>query len=511
MLWAHIQIAAMNLNLDPEVCYRAIRTKDVRFDGQFFVGVYTTGIYCRPICSAIAPKRENCTFFPSAAAAQRAGFRPCLRCRPELSPNLFAQVGTASTVSRALRLIAEGALDDGTVEDLATRLGVGARHLRQLFAKHLGTSPTAVAQTRRLLFAKQLIDETALSMTDVGMAAGFTSIRRFNDAIYKTYRRSPSDLRRQTTQQLDSISTPKISLKLPFSLPYDWTALIRFLIPRATPGLESPRMEGYRRAISLDGHHGVVEICPVAEHNYLTANICFPKVTLLAQIVERLRRMFDLSANIAEISAHLRCDPILAPVVEMQPGLRIPGAWDSFEMAVRAILGQQISVAAATTLAGRVVETYGEPLAIPGTLWTDTDLRFVFPRPEVLAEADLTKLGITRPRAKAITTLAATVAQNPQFLTHFQSLDDAVQTLCQLPGIGEWTAHYIAMRALREPDAFPAIDLGLIRAMEALGHPVTKAQFVERSQAWRPWRAYAAMHLWSLDSNLLQRKEVLSA
>jgi AraC family transcriptional regulator of adaptative response / DNA-3-methyladenine glycosylase II len=287
--------------------------------------------------------------------------------------------------------------------------------------------------------------------------------------------------------------------------------LIRFLIPRATPGLESARIEGYRRAIAFDGHHGIIEIRPVAERNYLIANICFPQVTRLAQIVERLRCMFDLSANIAEISAHFRRDPILTPVVTTQPGLRIPGAWDTFELAVRAILGQQVSVAAATTLAARLVETYGEPLVLAGTPSTDADLRFVFPRPEVLAEADLTTLGITRPRAKAIATLATAVAENPQLLTHFQTLDDAIHTLCQLPGIGEWTAHYIAMRALREPDAFPATDLGLLRAMNALGQPVTKSQFMELSQAWRPWRGYAAMHLWSLDANLLPQKEALSA
>ncbi len=504
----------MSLDLDPDVCYRAIQTKDARFDGQFFVAVCTTGIYCRPICPAITPKRKNCIFFLNAAAAQSAGFRPCLRCRPELSPNLFAQVGTASTVSRALSLIASGALDEGTVGDLATRLGVGDRHLRQLFAKHLGTSPTALAQTRRLLFAKKLIDETALSMTDVAMAAGFASIRRFNDLIYKTYQRSPRDLRRRTIQSLNATCGPTISLKLPFHPPFSWSAFIRFLLPRATPGLESLNLERYRRTIALNGHHGTVEICPVAGQNYLIAHICFPKVTLLAQIIERLQRMFDLNANAAEISAQLQRDPILAKVVAMQPGLRIPGAWDPFELAVRAILGQQVSVAAATTLAGRLVKTYGEPL-LAVTPWTGTGLQFVFPRPEVLADADLTSLGIPRNRASAITALAAAVAHNPQLLTHFQTMNEAIQTLCQLPGIGEWTANYIAMRALREPDAFPAADLGLLKAMESLGHPVTKAQLIECSQAWRPWRAYAAMHLWSsldlANSTLLPRKEMLSA
>jgi AraC family transcriptional regulator of adaptative response / DNA-3-methyladenine glycosylase II len=258
--------------------------------------------------------------------------------------------------------------------------------------------------------------------------------------------------------------------------------------------------------------HGVVEVRPVKEQHYLIANIRFPKVALLGQIVERLRRMFDLDANVAEIITHLRCDRILRPAIAALPGLRVPGTWDSFELAVRAILGQQISVAAATTLAGRLVEAYGERLVIEGVPWEESNLRFVFPQPEVLANADLTSIGITRSRAFAITSLAAAVVQDNQILTNFQNLDDAVQKLSKLPGIGEWTAQYIAMRALREPDAFPSTDLGLLRAMEKLGHPVTKTQLLDISQAWRPWRAYAAMFLWlSLDSSLLPLQEELSA
>lgn len=499
------------MNLDPDAYYRALQTKDARFDGRIFVAVRTTGIFCRPICPAQTPNKENCTFFASAAAAYEAGFRPCLRCRPELSPNLFAKVGTASTVSRALRLIAEGALDEGTVGELAARLGMGDRHLRQLFTFHLGTSPRAVAQTRRLLFAKQLLDDTSLSMTDVAMAAGYSSIRRFNAVIRKTYQRSPSELRRRPPRQGSAAKTPGIMMKLPFSPPYNWSALVRFLTARVTPGLESVESDFYRRTISLDGMHGVVEVRPVKEQHYLVASIRFPKVTLLAQIVERLRCMFDLDANVADIVTHLQRDLILSPAIAALPGLRVLSAWDPFELAVRAILGQQVSVAIATTLAGRLVETYGERLMIEGMPWVESDLRFVFPRPEVLASADLTALGITRPRAFAITSLAAVVAQDSQILTNFQNLDNAVQKLSKLPGIGEWTAQYVAMRALREPDAFPATDLGLLRAMEKLGHPVTKAELLEVSQAWRPWRAYAAMFLWSsLNSTLLPMQSELS-
>ncbi len=491
--------------LDPAIYYRALQTKDARFDGQFFVAVQSTRIYCRPICTAITPKPENCTFYPSAAAAQQAGFRPCLRCRPELAPHLFPFVGTGNTVSRALRLIAEGMLDHGSVGGLATKLGVSDRHLRQLFAQHLGTSPLAVAQTRRLQFAKQLIDQTLMLMSDVATAAGFTSLRRFNDAVQQTYGRSPSELRRhKATAAATASASPTITLKLSFSPPYDWAAMMQFLMPRATPGVETGSLTGYRRTIAIEAEQGIVEqgiveVRPLAGQNYLLAQICFPQVARLGQIVERLRQMFDLDANVAEIATHFQADPVLGAIAQRQAGLRIPGAWEPFELAVRAILGQQISVGAATALAGRLVQAYGTPLSLAG--WAESGL-FTFPNPERLVAADLSALGIPAARAKAIAALAATVVQTPQFFTQFHSLDQAIQTLCQLPGIGEWTAHYIALRALREPDAFPASDLGLLRSMAALSHPVTKAGFAAYAEAWRPWRSYAALHLWTIDSSL---------
>lgn len=483
--------------LDPNTCYRALQTRDARFDGRFFTAVRTTRIFCRPICPAPTPKLENCQFFTSAAAAHEAGFRPCLRCRPELSPDLTAYITTASTVNRALRLIAEGALDESNVETLATRLGVGDRHLRRLFDQHLGISPVAVAQTRRLLFAKQLIDQTTLPMTDIALAAGFNSLRRFNAAIHQTYQKAPRALRRlQVEASTDSV--PEIQLKLSFTPPYDWATLVQFLMMRQTAGVEVVTPLCYARTIELEGHHGIVAVHPIQNTNSLLANIRFPKVALLSQIVERLRRLFDLHVNIAEIAAHLQTDPRLSPLVVAHPGLRIPGAWDGFELAVRAILGQQISVAAATTLANRLVQTYGEPLRLEGNLNLPA-LQFVFPQPEVLVTADLATLGIMPTRANAIRSLAAAVAENP-ILTQFASLDEAVQHLCQLPGIGEWTAHYIAMRALREPNAFPFSDVGLLRAMEKLGERVSSRALLNISYGWQPWRAYAAMHLWMMDS-----------
>ena len=495
------------MDLDHDTCYRALQTRDTRFDGRFFTAVRTTGIFCRPVCPAPIPKRENCLFFSCAAAAYEAGFRPCLRCRPEISPNLFAQIGTASIVTRALSLIAEGALDDSNVAELATQLGVGDRHLRRLFKQHLGASPLAVAQTRRLLFAKQLIDETSLSMTEIAMAAGFTSIRRFNETIHRTYQKTPRELRRLQSTEATTANVPEIQLKLPFNPPYNWDALIRFWKPRATAGIEAVGSDYYRRAIALDGLHGVVEVRPVKAQNYLMASIRFPQVAALSQIVERLRRMFDLGANVTEITTHLQADPRLVRAIAALPGLRIPGAWDTFELAVRAILGQQISVAAATLLANRLVETYGEPLVVEGAPDLAPELRFVFPTPEVLAKTDLTQLGIPRARARAVAMLAATVVGDRHYLNRFQDLDDAVRQLCQLPGIGEWTAHYIAMRALREPDAFPATDLGLLRVMERIEQPLSKAKLLDIAQAWRPWRAYAAMYLWSLDSAMVLTTE----
>jgi AraC family transcriptional regulator, regulatory protein of adaptative response / DNA-3-methyladenine glycosylase II len=495
------RVYAGAMNLDRDVCYRALQTRDARFDGHFFTAVLTTKIYCRPICPARIPYLENCLFLASAAAAHQAGFRPCLRCRPEIAPNLRGRLDSGSTIfDRALNAISTGAVDEAGIGELATQLGVSDRHLRRLFTEQLGASPVSVAQTRRILFAKQLIDETNLSMTDVAMAAGFASIRRFNDAMQKTYQKPPRDLRKLKATTTESIQNPHITLKLPFSPPYDWETLIAVLAGRAMPGIEVVTSASYRRTISIGKTHGAIEVRPVPHQNYLIVQIQFPEVAALTQIVDRIRRIFDLSANTTVISAHLATDPYLADIVAAKPGLRIAGAWDGFELAIRAILGQQISVAAATTLASRLVAAYGEPLVAEKIANVTSDLRFVFPRPERLIGVDLTKLGITKARAHAIESLAAAVVANPQLLQGFQTLDDAVFQLCKLPGIGEWTAHYIAMRSLREPDAFPAGDLALLRSISKHDPLMTKAKLAQRAETWRPWRAYAAMYLWSAGS-----------
>jgi AraC family transcriptional regulator, regulatory protein of adaptative response / DNA-3-methyladenine glycosylase II len=480
--------------LDHNACYRALLTRDSRFDGRFFIAVTTTGIYCRPICPARPPKLENCLFMPSAAAAQAAGFRPCLRCRPEAAPELAVWRGTANTVARALKLIDEGALDDGDVETLAGRLGVGGRHLRRLFQHHLGAAPVVVAQTRRLLFAKALLADTALPMMEVALASGYGSLRRFNAAMRRSWDRPPSALRRAT-----KAAPPQgggVTIRLPYQPPFDWPALVGFLGPRSIPGVEAVEGDCYRRTIALDGRHGVVEIRPVAGASQLEATIRFPVVAALGTIVNRLKRQFDLDADAVAIGTHLSGDPLLAPLVAARPGLRVPGAWDPFELAVRAILGQQISVGAATVLAGRVAASYGAPLVLEDGGPIPSGLSHVFPAPAGLTGADPGVLRVPRARAATIAGLAAVLAREPDLLAPILPLDETVARLCKLPGIGPWTAQYVAMRALREPDAFPSGDLGLRKAAAAPDGVPSIKELEARSEAWRPWRAYAAIHLW---------------
>lgn len=483
----------MELELTPDACYRAFLTRDARFDGRVFSGVRTTGIYCRPICPARPAKRENCTFFFSAAAAQAAGYRPCLRCRPEVSPDTAAWHGTSSTVSRALALIEAGALDDGNVDDLAERLGVGGRQLRRLFEQHLGASPVAVAQTRRVLLAKHLIHETSLSMTEVALAAGFGSVRRFNEIFQALFHRPPASLRR--TKRILVPDAAAVTIRLPYRAPYDWAGILDFLRARAIPGIEVVGRDCYARTITLDSHAGTLQVEP-GNRNTLRVTVRFPKLDSLAKIIGRVRGVFDLAADPIQIGAHLAEDPLLAPLVAVRPGLRAPGAWDGFELAVRAILGQQITVPAATKLAGRLVATFGEPFDEPAA--HALGLTHLFPTPERLATADIAGLGLMPgARAAALFSLAAAVSADPALLGPYRDLEGAVAQLKSLPGIGDWTAQYIVMRALRETDAFPAADVGLLRAMaDETGRP-SPAALLARAEDWRPWRAYAAIHLWA--------------
>ena len=486
------------MDLDDDACYRAISTRDARFDGRLFIAVKTTGIYCRPICPARTPRRENCVFYPTAAAAQEAGFRPCLRCRPETSPDLAAWRGTSNTVSRALALIESGALDAADVEALAERLGVGERQLRRLFRQHLGASPIAVAQTRRVLLAKQLIHDTQLSMTQVAMAAGFGSVRRFNETFQQLFRRPPISLRRSRATEAAGDAAGSVTVELAYRPPYDWDAMLAFLAARAIPGVEAVADGRYARTIAIGNANGVLTVEPGTGAR-VRVTVRFPHLRALPTIIARVRRVFDLAADPVAIGAQLAQDPVLAPLVAARPGLRVPGAWDGFELAVRAILGQQITVAAATGLAGKLVRAYGAML--PATVCTAEGLTHVFPAPERLAMADLAALGMPGARAAALRSLAAAVAADPMIFGPRRSLDEAIGKLRSLTGVGEWTAQYIAMRELREPDAFPASDIGLLRAMAGTdGRRPAPVELLARAERWRPWRAYAAVHLWAAEA-----------
>ncbi len=489
--------------LDPEACYRALRTRDARFDGRLFVGITSTGIYCRPICPARSARFENCRFFPSAAAAQEAGFRPCLRCRPETAPDLGSWRGTSNTVSRGLALIADGALDGeaANVDALAERLGVGGRQLRRLFQQHLGASPITVAQTRRVLFAKQLIHDTRLPMAEIAMAAGFGSIRRFNETFQQLFRRPPSALRRKAVLPLPegSVGEIGVTVRLSYRPPYDWEAMLAFLKARAIDGVEWIDGGVYRRTVQQDGLAGIVEISHLPEQASLSAAIRFPSVRALPAIVGRIRRVFDLGADVAAIGAHLAQDPLLAPLIAQRPGLRAPGGWDGFELAVRAVLGQQVTVVAARKLGSRLAQLCGT--ALPAGQGCRPELRLAFPTAAEVAHADLSSVGMPAARKAALLAFAQAALRDSALFQPQGTVEETVARLRAIRGIGDWTAHYIALRAVRETDAFPASDIGLLRgAGIGVGTRPSPSVLQGRAEIWRPWRAYAAQHLWAADA-----------
>lgn len=490
--------------LDRDACYRVLQTRDARFDGRLFVGVTSTGIYCRPICPARTPLLKNCRFHASAAAAQEAGFRPCLRCRPETAPDLASWRGTSNTVSRALAIISDGGLDGGEagVDALAERLGVGGRQLRRLFKQHLGASPVAVAQTRRVLFAKQLLQETRMPMAEVALASGFGSVRRFNETFHELYHRPPSALRRKAWTELPegSVAEAGVTLRLRYRPPYDWPAMLAYLEARAIDGVEQVREGRYRRTVSQDGGLGTVEVQHEPARDSLAVTVRFPSVRALPAILARVRRVFDVGADIETIGAHLSRDPFLAPLLAQRPGLRAPGGWDGFELAVRAILGQQVTVVAARQLAGRLVALCGEGMPDAAGLCR------AFPSPERVVSADLGALGMPGARREALKALAEAALADPRLFLPFGTVEEAIARLRSIRGVGEWTAQYIALRALRETDAFPASDLALLRgAANDAGERPTPADLLRRAEPWRPWRAYAAQHLWAADASMLQR------
>lgn len=483
--------------LDPEPLWLAHASRDARFDGRFFTGVKTTGIYCRPICPAKTPLRKNVRFFSCAAAAEQAGFRPCRRCRPETSPGSPAWLGTSSTVSRALRLIEDGALDAGGVDMLAERLGVGARHLRRLFDDHVGASPLAVAQTRRVHFARLLLDSSALPIGEIAMASGFASLRRFQSAFRATFGRAPSSVRARRIASSTAAAVP--ALHLPVRPPYDWDATFAFLAGRAVTGVEVVDGRSWRRTFESEGRGNTLEAHPTPNGDALLLRFARPPGRDLAHVVERVRRAFDLGANPTRITAHLAGDRTLARLVRARPGLRLPCAWSPFEACVRAIVGQQISVAGARTILGRLAERCGEPLPANGATFDDeAPLARQFPTPKLLAQANLDSLGLPRARAATLGEVARRVVNGDVRLDGSVAPEEMERALLDIPGIGPWTVRYVRLRGQGDPDVFLPDDLGVRRALATKDGRLPAVKDAEaRAAAWSPWRSYAVLHLWA--------------
>ena len=497
------------MTLEFDTCYRAVAARDPRFDGRFFTGVTSTGVYCRPICPSRTPARKNMRFFPHQGAAETAGFRACRRCRPEASPGSPDWNIRADLVARAVRLITDGYVDEHGISGLARRLAVTERHLHRLVVAELGTGPLALARTVRLQTARRLLSETSVPITEIAFASGFSSVRQFNASFQEAYRQPPSALRAGTrprgaaaggtdTHSTDTHSTGTngtwLSLRLACREPFDGESLLGFLATRAIPGVEQVTDGRYARTIRTSSGAGVIELIPGPPgQGHVLLRVRLTGLGGVGQVVSRCRQLFDLDADPAAIGSALASDRILAPLVHARPGLRIPGAYDGFELAVRAVLGQQVSVSAGRTFAARLAARYGSPLAVPddGQPAMPT---LLFPGPAQLADADLSGVGLTTSRQATLRALAGAMATGRLDLDPGTDPAEAAARLSELPGIGPWTVSYILMRAVRDPDAFPETDLGLRRAIERLGCPPAHAR------RWRPWRAYAALHLWTWEA-----------
>lgn len=474
------------MELEPDLCYRALSARDPRFDGVFFVGVTSTRVYCRPICPARTPGRDRCRFYPVAAAAEREGFRPCRRCRPELAPGAAPVDAVGRTARLAASRIAAGAMDERGLDALARELGVGPRHLRRAIRRELGVSPVELAQTHRLLLAKRLLTDTSLPIIDVAFSSGFASVRRFNALFRSRYRLTPGDLRKSAGR-----TTPdgRIRLTLAYRPPFAWDAMLDFLRVRAVAGVERVTDDAYLRTVGVGGG-GWIRVEPSPRRHALAVDLPIAAARGLPPLLAGLRRLFDLDAAPDAIDDHLARDGRLREDVRRTPGLRVPGAFDGFELAVRAVLGQQVSVRGATTLAGRFARAFGEPIETPFP-----ELDRLAPSPERVAAAtpdELAAIGLVRSRAECLRALAAAVRDGEISLEPGPDPAAGLERLMTIPGVGPWTARYIAMRAGRWPDAFPHHDLVLRKALGTR----SPAEALAAAEPWRPWRAYAAMHLW---------------
>ncbi len=474
---------------DDDTLYQALRSRDRRFDGAFFVGVASTGVYCRPVCPSRTPLRRNCRFFPLAAAAQDAGFRPCLRCRPELAPGVH-RAAADSAASRLVALLRQAALEGGSLADVARLSGWSERQLRRRIVDECGTNPGAIMRTERLLFAKRLLHETDLTMTELALMSGFRSVRRFNAEFSGKYGMTPGAIR---DSRGGKVASGTIRLRLDYRAPYAWPEMLDWLRARATRGVEIVSEDSWTRGVRAGDQDGWLRVSPDPRRDALVVELSAGLTLVLPQLVRRLRGLFDLDASPLEMLPMFENDPLLGDVAVRFPGLRIPGAWDIFETAVRTVIGQQVTVAAATTVAGRLVARFGVKCAP-----NPHGLEFHAVTPAALADAtvdDLAALGMPGKRALALQALARHALAGGLDFPPFVTLEEAAASLTRLPGIGPWTADYIAMRALRHPDAFPAGDIALRKAL-GNGSAVSAAAAEAASQAWRPWRAYAAALLW---------------
>lgn len=478
------------VNYDSDRMWQAIESGDPRFDGWFFCGVRTTGIYCRPSCPARTPKRENVRFFPSAAAAQAAGFRACKRCRPDATPGSPEWDLRADLVGRAMRLIADGVVDREGVSGLAARLGYTERHVHRQLVAVVGAGPLALARAQRAQTARILLETTPLSIAGVAFAAGFQSVRQFNATVREVFALTPSALRARARRHGRPEDSGVLSLRLPYRAPLDAYGLIAFLGLRAVPGVEQAHDGGYRRSLRLAHGPGVVELTPADGH--VSARYRLADLGDLASAIQRTRMLLDLDSDPRSVMDVLGGEPLLGPLVAQAPGRRVAGAIDGHELAVRAVLGQQVSLRGARTLAGRLVADYGERLERP--LGTVTH---VFPSAEALTGVDPAKLAMPAARRRCLLALVTALARKELVIDAGADRAQARRRLLALPGIGEWTAEYIAMRALRDPDAFPRSDLGVRRALERLGRDGSPKAAATLAERWRPYRSYAVQHLWA--------------
>jgi AraC family transcriptional regulator of adaptative response / DNA-3-methyladenine glycosylase II len=470
------------MDLTPELAYQALLTRDSRFDGLFYVAVKSTRIYCRPVCTVKPPQRKNCTFHENAASCERDGYRPCLRCRPELAPGNSSVDAKSRLVAHAVSLIEDGALSSSSLEELAEQLGVTSRHLRRVFESELGVTPVQFVQTQRLLIAKRLLTDTSMPVNHIAAASGFASVRRFNALFAERYRLNPTQLRRENSGERKVGDT--FHCHLSYRPPFDWESMLSFLQGRACNGVELVRDGKYMRTVFIDGVSGWLSVEPGAKGCTLLVTLSSTLAPKFLTVLNRLQRLFDLQAKPEMIESHL------GSLAAKNPGLRVPGAFDPFEVSVRAILGQQVSVKAASSLAGRLAKKFGKEITTPFP-----ELNLVAPQPEALARAypdEISSLGVLATRANTIIALAKSYVRGELQLRPGADYEATVAKLISLPGIGPWTADYIAMRCLAWPDAFLYDDLGIKKALGV----TSKSAILAATEKYRPWRAYAAMHLW---------------